>query len=99
LGLIVGSTQRLACQFKGNTGWTQDYVGRLNRIGLDIGYVYAANMKRGIYRIAFPGTPEIEVPYDKVGFYMQAWRQGMVEGFAAVYHGADALAEAVSHFP
>jgi hypothetical protein len=38
LGLIVGSTQRLACQFKGNTGFTQDYVGRINRIGLDIGF-------------------------------------------------------------
>ena len=37
LGLIVGSTQRLACQFRANTGWTQDYVGRMNRIGLDIG--------------------------------------------------------------
>ena len=37
LGLIVGSTQRLACQFRGNSGWTQDYVGRMNRIGLDIG--------------------------------------------------------------
>jgi hypothetical protein len=38
LGLIVGSTQRLSCQFKGNTGWTQDYIGRINRIGLDIGF-------------------------------------------------------------
>ena len=37
IGLIVGSTQRLACQFRGNSGWTQDYVGRMNRIGLDIG--------------------------------------------------------------
>ena len=38
LGLIVGSTQRLACQFKGNSGLTQDYVGRMNRVGLDIGF-------------------------------------------------------------
>src|SRR5262245_6296867 len=37
LGLIVGSTQRLACRFKENSGWTQDYVGRMNRVGLDIG--------------------------------------------------------------
>ena len=37
LGLIIGSTQRLACQFKENSGWTQDYIGRINRIGLDIG--------------------------------------------------------------
>ena len=37
VGLILGSTQRLACQFKANSGWTQNYDGRINRIGLDIG--------------------------------------------------------------
>jgi hypothetical protein len=37
LGLIIGSTQTLACQFKSNAGWAQNYVGRMNRIGLDIG--------------------------------------------------------------
>jgi Protein of unknown function (DUF992) len=38
LGLIIGSTQRLACQFKGDTGGTQNYTGRINRVGLDIGF-------------------------------------------------------------
>ena len=37
VGLIVGSTQRIACQFKANSGFTQNYVGRINRVGLDIG--------------------------------------------------------------
>ena len=37
IGLIVGSTQSLSCQFRANNGWTQNYVGRMNRIGLDIG--------------------------------------------------------------
>jgi hypothetical protein len=37
LGLIIGSTQSLACQFRGNSGAIQDYYGRINRIGLDIG--------------------------------------------------------------
>jgi|SRR5262245_6975055 len=37
IGLIVGSTQKLACQFKSNSGWTQNYVGRINRVGLDVG--------------------------------------------------------------
>jgi Protein of unknown function (DUF992) len=37
LGLIVGSTQRLACQFRADSGWTQNYLGRINRVGLDIG--------------------------------------------------------------
>src|SRR5262245_57050751 len=31
VGLILGSTQRLACQFKANSGWTQNYDGRINR--------------------------------------------------------------------
>ena len=48
LGLIVGSTQRLACQFKGNSGWTQDYFGRINRIGLDIGFTAGGVMAWGV---------------------------------------------------
>jgi Protein of unknown function (DUF992) len=37
IGLIVASTQRVACQFRADSGLTQNYVGRMNRIGLDIG--------------------------------------------------------------
>jgi hypothetical protein len=37
VGLLVGSTQRLACQFRASNGFTQNYVGRMNRVGLDIG--------------------------------------------------------------
>ena len=37
VGLIVGSTQRLSCQFKSDAGWVQNYVGRMNRVGLDLG--------------------------------------------------------------
>ena len=37
VGLLVGSTQSVACQFKANAGWSQNYLGRINRIGLDIG--------------------------------------------------------------
>ena len=37
IGLIVGSTQRLACQFRANNGFTQNYAGRMNRVGLDVG--------------------------------------------------------------
>src|SRR5262245_5873406 len=37
VGLIVGSTQRLACQFRASNGWTQNYAGRINRVGLDVG--------------------------------------------------------------
>jgi hypothetical protein len=37
IGLIVGSRQRLRCQFKADSGWTQNYIGAINRVGLDIG--------------------------------------------------------------
>ncbi len=37
VGLIVGSRQRLRCQFKSDRGRTQNYVGAINRLGLDLG--------------------------------------------------------------
>ena len=37
LGLIVGSQQRLRCQFKADSGWIQSYNGTINRLGLDLG--------------------------------------------------------------
>ena len=37
IGLIVGSRQRLRCQFKADAGWTQNYTGVINRVGLDLG--------------------------------------------------------------
>ncbi len=37
VGLIVGSRQRMNCEFRSNTGWTQRYSGVMNRIGLDVG--------------------------------------------------------------
>ena len=37
VGLVVGSRQRLACQFKSDRGAVQNYTGRIGRIGLDLG--------------------------------------------------------------
>jgi hypothetical protein len=37
IGLVVGSRQRLRCQFKSDRGWTQNYAGRIGRLGLDLG--------------------------------------------------------------
>ena len=37
IGLLVGSRQRLACQFKGNDGFIQNYTGHIGRLGLDLG--------------------------------------------------------------
>src|SRR4029079_18864800 len=48
LGLLIGSTQKLACKYKDNGGWTQDYFGRMNRIGLDIGVTAGGIMAWGV---------------------------------------------------
>jgi hypothetical protein len=37
IGLIVGSRQRLRCQFRSDRGWTQNYTGTIGRLGLDLG--------------------------------------------------------------
>ncbi len=37
IGLIVGSRQRLRCQFRADNGRTQNYTGVINRVGLDLG--------------------------------------------------------------
>ncbi len=37
IGLIVGSRQRLRCQFKSDRGRPQNYTGVINRVGLDLG--------------------------------------------------------------
>jgi hypothetical protein len=37
VGLVIGSRQRLACQFRSETGKIQNYVGTIGRLGLDLG--------------------------------------------------------------
>jgi Protein of unknown function (DUF992) len=37
VGLVVGSRQRLACQFRSDRGGTQNYTGTIGRLGLDLG--------------------------------------------------------------
>lgn len=37
VGLILGSRQSMTCRFKSSRGWTENYVGTLNRVGLDVG--------------------------------------------------------------
>ena len=37
VGLIIGSRQQLRCQFRSDKGRTQNYVGRIGRLGLDLG--------------------------------------------------------------
>jgi len=42
LGLLVGSHQKLRCSFKPDNGPPENYVGHINRLGLDIGANAAA---------------------------------------------------------
>jgi hypothetical protein len=48
VGLIVGSRQRLRCQYKSNQGWVQNYSGVINRIGLDLGVTAGGVMAWGV---------------------------------------------------
>jgi hypothetical protein len=38
VGLLVGSRQRLRCQFRSESGRTQNYIGTIGRLGFDIGF-------------------------------------------------------------
>ncbi|WP_425905682.1 DUF992 domain-containing protein [Nitrobacter sp. TKz-YC02] len=38
VGLLVGSRQRLRCQFRSESGRTQKYIGTIGRLGFDIGF-------------------------------------------------------------
>jgi hypothetical protein len=38
VGLLVGSRQRLRCQFRSESGRTQNYFGTIGRLGFDIGF-------------------------------------------------------------
>ncbi len=37
VGLVVGSRQRLRCQFRSESGRIQNYTGTIGRLGLDLG--------------------------------------------------------------
>jgi uncharacterized protein DUF992 len=67
IGLIVGSTQRLACQFRANNGWTQNYAGRMNRVGLDIGITAG-----GVLAWAVIGSSSALVPGALTGRFVGA---------------------------
>lgn len=50
IGLIIGSHQRMACQFTpNNSSQVEAYAGVMNRIGLDIGISAGGVMAWGVY--------------------------------------------------
>ena len=50
LGLLVGSHQKLKCSFKPDSGGTpENYVGHVNRLGLDVGVKAGGAMAWGVF--------------------------------------------------
>jgi hypothetical protein len=49
LGLLVGSHQKLRCSFKPDNGPPENYVGHINRLGLDIGVKAGGVMAWGVF--------------------------------------------------
>jgi hypothetical protein len=49
LGLLVGSHQKLRCSFTPDNGPPENYVGHINRLGLDIGVKAGSAMAWGVF--------------------------------------------------
>jgi Protein of unknown function (DUF992) len=49
LGLIVGSHQKLRCSFSPDNGPPENYVGHINRLGLDLGVKAGGAMAWGVF--------------------------------------------------
>jgi hypothetical protein len=66
VGLIVGSRQRLRCQFKSETGRIQNYVGTIGRLGLDLG-VTAGGVMAWVVLASTPTIPSGALAGEFVG--------------------------------
>jgi hypothetical protein len=49
LGLIIGSHQKLRCSFSPDNGPPENYVGHVNRLGLDLGVKASGVMAWGVF--------------------------------------------------
>ena len=49
LGLIIGSHQKLRCSFSPDSGPPENYVGHVNRLGLDLGVKAGGAMAWGVF--------------------------------------------------
>lgn len=66
VGLVVGSRQRLACQFKPETGKIQNYTGTIGRLGLDLG-VTAGGVMAWVVLASTPTIPSGALAGEFVG--------------------------------
>lgn len=66
VGLIVGSRQRLRCQFRSQSGRTQNYTGTIGRLGLDLG-VTAGGVMTWVVLASTPNIPTRALAGEFVG--------------------------------
>lgn len=58
-GYILGSSKTVDCVFVDKEGNNSEYSGRINRIGVDVGYTSAKTM---IWSVIAPGTGKSDYP-------------------------------------
>jgi len=81
-GLIFGSSRELNCTFSADSKHFENYVGKISKFGVDIGYEHAAIMAWGVF------APSADVkPGSLAGDYAGA----TVSASAIVGGGANAL--------
>lgn len=49
VSFIVGSNKALTCQYKSVRGFTERYTGRINRVGLDLGFTTGGTLVWAVY--------------------------------------------------
>lgn len=52
---VLGSQKALDCQFKSVRGYRERYVGRITRVGLDVGFTTGGTIVWAVYAPARPG--------------------------------------------
>jgi hypothetical protein len=66
VGLIIGSRQKMRCVFERRNGRAETYVGRIGRLGLDVGITAGGRMIWGVYT-STTGFPPRALVGDYVG--------------------------------
>ena len=67
IGLIIGSQQRMSCEFKSDRGASEYYTGVMSRIGLDLGITAGGAMGWAVL-----GSGEVPVRGGLAGTYVGA---------------------------
>lgn len=49
VSVVVGSQKSVNCQFKSARGYTERYVGRVTRVGLDVGFTTGGTLVWAVY--------------------------------------------------